>query len=150
MLHQLPRRLATFTGLCCVALVNSSCRQRSAVAVPPPLVSSPELRLSMTPDQANTATWQNAWTNIVNDVRQTFTPSLPKLAAVDVQLVLANPGPPDDRLTLALFDSEEHAIGIVSKTVLASNCEHVLFIFPDGGANVAPGQLYTLRLSGGL
>ena len=103
----------------------------------------------MTPDQANTAAWQNAWTNIVNDVRQTFTPSLPKLSAVEVQLVLANPGPPDDRLTLALLDSGEHAIGIVSKTVLTSACDHVLFVFPDGGADVVPGQLYTVRLSGG-
>ena len=103
----------------------------------------------MTPDQANTAAWQNAWTNIVNDVRQTFTPSLPKLSAVEVQLVLANPGPPDDRLTLALLDSGEPAIGIVSKTVLTSACDHVLFVFPDGGADVVPGQLYTVRLSGG-
>ena len=33
------------------------------------------LHASMTPDQANTAPWKNAWTNLLNDVRQTFTPS---------------------------------------------------------------------------
>jgi hypothetical protein len=48
-----------------VALVGLWC-----AAVPAPL---PAMKL----DQANTATWQNAWTNLLNDVRQSFTPSFP-------------------------------------------------------------------------
>lgn len=103
----------------------------------------------MTADQANTATWQNAWTNLVNDVRQSFTPSLPKLVAVEVQLVLANPGPPDENLTLTLLDSSGRSIAEVSKSVPAADFDRVLFLFPSGGVAVAPGQLYSLRLRGG-
>jgi len=103
----------------------------------------------MAPDQTNTATWQNAWTNLVNDVRQSFTPSLPNLIAVEVQLVLANPGPPEDHLTLTLLDSTGRSVALVSKTVPASDFEHVLFVFPNGGVQVSSGQLYSLRLSGG-
>jgi hypothetical protein len=103
----------------------------------------------MTPDQANAAPWANAWTNLVNDVRQTFNPSLPKLVGVEVQLVLANPGPPDDALTLTLLDSSDHSIAELSKTVPAADFEHVQFVFPHGGVHVSPGQLYALRLSGG-
>ncbi|MGC1484477.1 MAG: hypothetical protein WA789_11850 [Candidatus Acidiferrum sp.] len=103
----------------------------------------------MTPDQVNTATWQNAWTNLLNDVRQSFTPSLPKLVAVEVQLFATNPGSPDDALSLELLDSSERTIAEVSKTVSTVKSDHVLFVFPSGGADVAPGQLYSLRLSGG-
>jgi hypothetical protein len=55
-------------------------------------------------DQANTATWQNAWTNLLSDVRQSFTPSLPKLVAVEVELVVANPSPSADTLRMKLLD----------------------------------------------
>ena len=136
-------------GLCCVAFINSSCRQRPAVASPPALASTSAHLPPMAPDQTNTATWQNAWTNLVNDVRQSFTPSLPNLIAVEVQLVLANPGPPEDDLTLTLLDSTGRSVALVSKTVPASDFEHVLFVFPNGGVQVSSGQLYSLRLSGG-
>ena len=69
--------------------------------------SPPALRASMTPDQANTAPWKNAWTNLLNDVRQTFTPSLPKLAGVEGELVVANPGSSDDEVTLYLGNAGE-------------------------------------------
>lgn len=55
-------------------------------AVPAPLLAQ---RPAMKLDQANTATWQNAWTNLLNDVRQSFTPALSKLVAVKVGLVVA-------------------------------------------------------------
>lgn len=48
-------------------------------------------RKSMTPDQANTKPWKNAWTNLNNAVQQTFVPSLPRLTRVQVELVVANP-----------------------------------------------------------
>ena len=32
----------------------------------------------LTPDQANDAQWKGAWTSLVNDVRQTFRPTMPK------------------------------------------------------------------------
>ena len=46
----------------------------------------PALHASMAPDQANTAPWKSGWTNLLNDVRQTFTPSLPRLTGVEVGL----------------------------------------------------------------
>ncbi len=41
---------------------------------------------SMKADQVNNAQWDKAWTNLVNDVQQSFKPSLPKLLAVEVDL----------------------------------------------------------------
>jgi len=149
MLYQSSRALASLVGLFCV-FSGSSCRQHTSAATPP-VLSSPSVPPSqLIPDQSNTAPWQNAWTNLVNDVRQSFTPSLPKLVGVEVQLVLGNPGPPDDRLTVTILDSSDHVIGIVSKTVSAADYSHVLFVFPSGGVQVSPGQLYSLRLSGGI
>jgi hypothetical protein len=103
----------------------------------------------MTLDQANSTAWANTWTNLVNDVRQTFTPSLPKLVGVEVELLLANPGPPDETLTMMLLDASDRSVASVSKTVPSADCAHELFVFPNGGVEVLPGQLYSLRLSGG-
>lgn len=103
----------------------------------------------MTLDQANTATWTRAWTNLVNDVRQTFTPSLPRLVAIEVELVLGNPGPPDDTLTITLLDSTGHSLADAMQTVPAAKCDRVLFVFPHNGVEVSPGQVYGIRLSGG-
>ena len=143
------RALVATMGLCCVAVTTFSCRHRTSGSVVPALASSPAQRLPLTLDQANTAAWTNAWTNLVNDVRQTFTPSLPKLVAVEVELVVGNPGPPDDTLTMELLDANERAVAVVSQTVSTTDCEHTRFIFRDGGVEVSPGQLYSLRLSGG-
>jgi hypothetical protein len=49
---------------------------------------------SRTLDQANTAPWDRAATNLLNNVRQTFTPSLPRLTGVEVELVFPNVGLP--------------------------------------------------------
>jgi hypothetical protein len=43
---------------------------------------------SMMPDQVNMTGWDGAWTNLVNDVEQAFTPSVPKLMGVEVELVV--------------------------------------------------------------
>jgi len=109
----------------------------------------PALHASMTPDQANTAPWKNAWTNLLNDVRQTFTPSLPRLAGVEVELVVANPGPSDDEVTLYLGNAEGEVLAVVSNTVPVADCRHILFVFPNGGLPVSAGQVYSIRLSGG-
>jgi hypothetical protein len=115
-------------------------------AVPAPLLAQ---RPAMKLDQANTATWQNAWTNLLNDVRQSFTPSLPKLVAVEVELVVANPSPSADTLTMKLVDPTGRPIAIVSKSVQTADAERALFVFPEGGVDVSPGQHYSLQLSGG-
>jgi hypothetical protein len=102
----------------------------------------------MTLDQANTAAWTSAWTNLVNEAQQTFTPSLLKLTAVEVELVVGDPGSPDDELTMTLLDATGRSLAVVSKTVATADCAHALFVFPNGGAIVTPGQVYVLRLSG--
>jgi hypothetical protein len=35
-------------------------------------------------DQVNGAHWDKAWTNLLNDVEQSFTPSMPRLLGVEV------------------------------------------------------------------
>ncbi len=104
------------------------------------------LHPSMMLDQANTAPWKNAWTNMHNDVRQTFTPSLPTLTRVEVELVVGNPGPPDDEVTMMLYNAEGQPLAVVSKTVPVADCCHVLFLLPNDGLRVSPGQLYSIAL----
>jgi hypothetical protein len=82
-------------------------------------------------------------------VRQTFTPSLPRLTRVEVELVLANPGPHDGEVTMFLENVGGEVLADVSKTVPVADCGHVLFVFPNGGLRVSPGQVYGIRLSGG-
>jgi hypothetical protein len=126
-------RLVVLVGLWCAAVPAALPTQRPAMKL----------------DQANTATWQNAWTNLLNDVRQSFTPALPKLVAVEVELVTANPGPSADTLTMKLVGPTGRAVAIVSKMVQTTDAEHAIFVFPEGGVEVSPGQLYSLQVSGG-
>jgi hypothetical protein len=106
-------------------------------------------RALLSPDQANTAPWQNAWTNLNNFVRQTFTPSRPRLTGVEVELVVANPGPASAEISVMILNGEGASLASVSKTVPVAECDHVLFIFPRGGLPVLPGQVYSIALSGG-
>jgi hypothetical protein len=63
--------------------------------------------------------------------------------------VVANPGPPDEEVTLNLLNAWGDVLAVVSKTVPVDDCGHVLFVFPNGGLQVSPGQVYGIRLSGG-
>src|SRR5690349_20512887 len=105
--------------------------------------------VSLIPDQANTAPWQNAWTNLNNFVRQTFTPSQPRLTGVEVELVVANPGPASAEISVMILNREGASLALVSKTAPVAECDHVLFLFPRGGLPVTPGQVYSIALSGG-
>jgi hypothetical protein len=107
------------------------------------------MRVSLTPDQANLAKWTKGWTNLLNDVRQTFTPSLVRLTGVEVQLVVANPGPPDDEVTMTVENAEEDTLALISKTVPVGDCGDVLFVLPNGGLEVSPGQVYSIGLRSG-
>lgn len=100
-------------------------------------------------DQANTATGTQAWTNLLNDVEQTFTPLLPRLTSVEVELVVANPGPSEEELTLNLLDAEGEVLAVVTKSVSVEECGHVRFFLPSGVWQVSPGQVYRMRLRGG-
>jgi hypothetical protein len=105
-------------------------------------------RATSRPDQANTAKSTTAWTNLLNNAQQTFTPALPILTAVEVELVVANAGPSDDELTLSLLNPEGEVLAVISKTVSSENCAHVRFYFPGGGLPVSLGQVYTIQLKG--
>jgi hypothetical protein len=107
------------------------------------------MQVLMRPDQANTAPWTGAWTNLFNVVHQTFTPSLPRLTAVEAEMAVANPGPKSADLNLTIMDKEGVALAVVSKTVPVDDCNHVLFILPRGGLPVSPGQVYIIGLNGG-
>jgi hypothetical protein len=83
----------------------------------------------------------------VNVVRHTFTPSLPRLTGVEVQPVVANPGPASADVTLMVMNTKGIALAVVSKTVPIADCRHVLFVFPRGGLPVSLGQVYGIGLS---
>ena len=105
------------------------------------------LHASLTPDESNIEPWKNAWTNLRN-ARQNFVPSLPRLTGVEVELVVANPGPISDEVNMSLANAEGAGLAFVSKTVEIAHCSHVLFLFPKGGLQVLPGQVYSIVLSG--
>lgn len=100
-------------------------------------------------DQINTAGWDKAWTNLVNDVEQSFTPSMPRLLAVEVELILGNFKESQDDLTLSIKNVAGDELVAVTQTVKSPDCEDVLFSFSESGIEVKPGDLYWIRLSGG-
>ena len=104
---------------------------------------------AMTPDQVNTAAWDKAWTNLLNEAEQTFTPSRETLVAVEVELVVGNPGPAADQLTLTVLDPTGRIVTALTESVQTVDCDHVMFVIPSGGVKVTPGETYRLRLSGG-
>src|SRR5579864_691196 len=136
-----------------VPLINTTPNNRQSpdqhtfvvtIRVAPARRNSPGLRAALTPDQSNATPWKSAWTNLRN-ARQDFVPSLPRLIAVQVELVVANSGPENDEVTLGVGNKE---VGdVVSKTVTVDECSHVLFLLPKGGLQVVPGQVYTIALN---
>jgi hypothetical protein len=102
----------------------------------------------MMPDQANNAKWKGAWTNLVNDVRQSFAPSMPKLTGVEVKLAVANAGPEEEDVTLQVLNATGEVLATVSRSVPVIESSHALFVFPEGGVPVTPGEVYSIRLSG--
>jgi hypothetical protein len=101
----------------------------------------------MTPDQMNAAKWKGAWTNLVNDVRQTFRPTMPKLTAVEVNLTVANAGPEEEEVTLRVLDASGEVLETLTQSVPVSECGHTRFVFPEGGLAVTPGEEYSIRVS---
>jgi hypothetical protein len=111
--------------------------------IPP---GSPDIK----PDQINIAGWDKAWTNLVNVAEQGFTPSMPRLRAVEVELLVGNKIAAKDELTLTIFDAYGSEVASATQLVPTSSCEHTLFVFPDGGVEVSPGNSYRMRLRGGI
>jgi hypothetical protein len=120
------------------------------IHVRPGVGKATTLQASLTPDQANTAPWTNAWINVHSLLQQTFTPSLPTLTGVEVELVAVNPGPGSAEVSMAVMrrtsDRSEDVLADVSKTVTAADCGHVLFLLPKDGLHVSPGRVYSIAL----
>ena len=110
--------------------------------------ASPRASNSITLDQANMVAWQQGWTTLVNPLRQSFIPSLPKLTSIEVELVVANPGASAGIVTLMLENADGQGILLAEKTVAADDCAHVRFLLPPG-VDVSPGKTYSLKLGGG-
>lgn len=143
----IKRSLAT--GIILVVSTTIACRHQPVTSFVPQTISKPAEKALMQPDQVNTTGWKKAWTNLLNVVEQSFTPSLPKLLGIEVELVVGNPGPREDELTLMLLDDQNQKLAIVSQTVDVAKSDHVLFVMANGGVDVTPGRLYRMRLSGG-
>ncbi len=103
----------------------------------------------MKPDQVNPARWDKAWTNLVYDAEQSFKPALPRLLAVEAELVVGNAGPTEDELTLTVLDSTGQEVAVVTRTVKVAECDHAMFVISKNGVDVTPGETYHLKLTGG-
>jgi hypothetical protein len=99
-------------------------------------------------DQSNTDDSGAGWTNLVNHAVQTFTPALPKLVRIEVWLVEANPGPAQDAVTLTLLDTTGRATVIAEKVLPADHTGWVSVVFPNGGLDVTPGEVYGIEVNG--
>jgi hypothetical protein len=155
-LNRILKSASSLLGIACIFAATICCTHQPAAApvpnAPPPAqenTSRATEKLAVQPDQVNTTGWDRAWTNLTNVVEQSFTPSLARLGAVEVELVVGNPGPREDELTLTLLDAQDHMLAVVAQRVSTENPDHVLFNLPAGGVPVSPGELYRIRLSGG-
>jgi hypothetical protein len=137
-----PKTLARALALSLLVLGMSASAASSRF---PPSAPGTSMKL----DQVNAAKWDKAWTNLVNDAEQTFVPSLPRLLAVEVGLIVGNPGPTEDELTLTVMDSKGQTVAAVTQTVQTSDCDHTLFVISKDGIDVMPGETYRLKLTGG-
>jgi hypothetical protein len=141
-----PRTLAA--ALSCLLFMFTACRHKSAMSSVSTNTSTMQ-QASMVPDQVNTAGWDKAWTNLVNDAEQSFKPSLAKLMAVEVELLVGNPGAPEDDVTLTVLDETGQTLAVVTRSVSTANCDQVMFLISKNGLEITPGQSYRLKLTGG-
>jgi hypothetical protein len=136
-------------GFACILSLTLACRHQPVTKSVPTTEPTQAQVASMEPDQVNTVGWDKAWTNLLNVAEQSFTPSLPKLLGVEVELVVGNPGEAEDELTLTILDAKDQMLAAVTQQVRSSTSDHVMFVMPKGGVELSPGQIYRLRLTGG-
>lgn len=136
-------------GIGCILATTIACRHQSVTASRSTNTPTVVARASMQPDQVNTEGWDKAWTNLLNIAEQSFTPSLPKLIGVEVELVVGNPGESEDELTLTIVDANDKELAVVTEKVQTANSGRVMFLMPKNGVELSPGQTYRLRLTGG-
>ena len=143
------QRFLAACSMVCILSVAGACRHQALTSPVPANAPAATEPASMQPDQVSTAGWNKAWTNLLNNAEQSFTPSLPRLVNVEVELVVGNPAEPDDDLTLMVVDGTGLTLAVVTENVQSGNCDRVTFMMPKGGIEVSPGQVYRLKLSGG-
>jgi len=143
------RRALAVGGFACILSLTIACRHKTVTQPVPTTAQTASQLASMVSDQVNTAGWDKAWTNLLNVAEQSFSPSLTKLLGVEVELVVANPGEAEDELTLTIVDADQKELTVVTEKVRASDCDHVIFAMPRGGVELAPRQVYWIRLTGG-
>ena len=132
-----------------VLVVTTACRHQAVTSSTPTHTARPEEPLPMQVDQVNTAGWDKAWTNLLNDTEESFTPSLPRLMAVEVELIVGNPGEPDDELTLTIRDAQHQELSTVTQIVKVDDADHVMFLMPNGGLPINPGSVSAIQVRGG-
>jgi len=147
--HTIPYRVHPAAAILCLLSFLICCHHKASSTAATPVPQAMQQKATFAPDQVNTAGWDKAWTNLVNEVEQTFTPSLDRLTAVEVDLVVGNDGVEEDDLTLTVMDTAGNAIAAVTERVPVSDTDRVLFVMPKDGIVVTPGQTYRMKLSGG-
>jgi hypothetical protein len=61
---------------------------------------------------------------------------------VEVELVVGNPGPKEDQLTLTVLDGTGRTMAEVTKKVPTADSDQVLFVIPKDGIEVTPGETH--------
>jgi hypothetical protein len=100
-------------------------------------------------DQENTPTWQGAWTVIgaastVVRLAQTFAPSKSALAAIEIDLITANPSVPSAEMTVRVVDGSR-TLASTTRTVVAGFDGMLRFEFPSI-VNVTPGTTLQIQV----
>jgi hypothetical protein len=137
------------TAIPLVFSIAISCRHQIVTSSVPKTAPETRETLPEQADQVNIAGWDGAWTNLLNTTEQSFVPSFPRLVAAEVELVIGNPGPQSDGVTLSVLDAEGQVLATVTKEVQAESLDHIIFQLPAAGIGVSPGRLYRLRLTDG-
>lgn len=133
-----------------IALIATlACRHQPITVSTTPTNPPPRETVPMQVDQVNTAGWDKGWTNLVNDTEQSFIPTQPRLRGVEVELIVANPGDPDDELTLTIRDAQGQKVATVTQIVKVDDADHVMFLMSNDGISLTPGRVYTMQLAGG-
>jgi hypothetical protein len=111
-------------------------------------------------DQVNSAPWNNASVSMdfvngpgirpksaIRVLSQTFVPRLPRLTAIEVELTAAKSGQSTGDVAMTLMNKYQF-LAQMWKTVPVADCDHVLFLLPNGGVTVVPGRAYRIQLTG--
>jgi hypothetical protein len=125
-----------------VLVLFSGCGSSSSPASP---TQPPVIQL----DQANTPPWQGGWTVIgaasaVVRLAQTFAPSKSALAAVEIDLITANPSAGSAQVTVRVVD-ENRALVSATQTVVTGFDGMLRFDFPS--VNVTPGRPLQIQVA---